>query len=103
MCLYGDIHTRSDRLLYGQQSHRVEYAQHGDADVGEYRRPHVRQPECRQYQHSGLDGEREDKEHDFQQVRGSAFESDPFVVSIKDHIQNKNALGDRVVSLMQAL
>ncbi len=51
----------------------------------------------------GADGDERQRNLDFQQVRGSAFESDPFVVSIKEHIQNKNALGDRVVSLMQTL
>ncbi len=51
----------------------------------------------------GADGDEQQRNLDFQQVRGSAFESDPFVVSIKDHIVAKNALGDRVVSLMRSL
>ena len=51
----------------------------------------------------GADGDERQRNLDFQQVRGSAFESDPFVVSIKDHILAKNALGDRVVSLMRSL
>ena len=51
----------------------------------------------------GADGDEQQRNLDFQQVRGSAFESDPFVVSIKDHILAKNALGDRVVSLMRSL
>ena len=51
----------------------------------------------------GADGDEQQRNLDFQQVRGSAFESDPFVVSIKDHIVAKNALGDRVVALMRSL
>ncbi len=51
----------------------------------------------------GADGDERQRNLDFQQVRGSAFESDPFVVSIKEHIVNKNALGDQVVALMKTL
>ena len=50
----------------------------------------------------GADGDEQQRNLDFQQVRGSAFESDSFVVSIKDHIVAKNALGDRVVALMRS-
>ena len=51
----------------------------------------------------GADGDKVQRDLDFQQVRGSAVESDSFVVSIKDHIVAKNALGDRVVALMRSL
>ncbi|MBP5397924.1 MAG: DUF4954 family protein [Bacteroidales bacterium] len=51
----------------------------------------------------GADGDEKQRDLDFQQVRGSAFDSDPFVVSIKDHIVAKNALGDKTVALMQSL
>lgn len=44
----------------------------------------------------GADGSKEDKEHDFEQVRG-AFESNSFVTAVLDHIRVKEALGDELI------
>ena len=51
----------------------------------------------------GADGDKVQRDLDFQQVRGSAFESDSFVVSIKEHISSKTQLGDRIIKLMKSL
>ena len=45
----------------------------------------------------GADGEREDKEHDFQQVRGD-FESNPFVRETLSHIERKTKLGEEMMA-----
>ena len=45
----------------------------------------------------GADGEREDKEHDFQQVRGD-FESNPFVRETLSHIERKTRLGEEMMA-----
>lgn len=48
----------------------------------------------------GADGSRRDKQCDFENVRGD-FESNPFVLSVLQHIKNKNALGDEILARMQ--
>ncbi len=45
----------------------------------------------------GADGSLSDKAKDFAQVRGE-FESNPFVMSVLDHIKVKGALGDELIS-----
>lgn len=45
----------------------------------------------------GADGSKEDKEHDFEQVRGD-FESNAFVKAVLDHIKTKEALGDELIA-----
>ena len=45
----------------------------------------------------GADGSKEDKEHDFEQVRGD-FESNSFVTAVLDHIKAKEALGDELIA-----
>ena len=51
----------------------------------------------------GADGDEEDRMEDFMQVRGSFFEANPFVTSVKDHIRIKSELGDRVLEILKAL
>lgn len=48
----------------------------------------------------GADGDKSQKESDFEQVRG-AFESDPFVQSVLEHIQAKTELGDRAIKALE--
>jgi hypothetical protein len=50
----------------------------------------------------GLDGRKEIKQADFQQVRGT-FEENSFVLEIENHIVRKTALGDELISRMQKL
>jgi len=45
----------------------------------------------------GADGTKEDKEHDFSEVRGS-FESNSFVTAVVDHIRVKEALGNELIA-----
>ncbi len=45
----------------------------------------------------GADGTKEDKEHDFSEVRGD-FESNSFVTAVLDHIKKKEALGNELIS-----
>ena len=45
----------------------------------------------------GADGSKEDKEHDFEQVRGD-FESNTFVTAVLEHIKVKEALGDELIA-----
>ncbi len=47
----------------------------------------------------GLDGEEEDKNRDFESVRGD-FETHSTVVAIKKHMENKEKLGDSIIGLM---
>lgn len=49
----------------------------------------------------GADGTKEDKELDFEQVRGD-FESNAFVTAVLDHIKAKEALGDELISRLSA-
>ena len=51
----------------------------------------------------GADGDEAQRKEDFMQVRGSFFESDPFVTSVKDHIRIKSELGDKVLEKLGAL
>lgn len=48
----------------------------------------------------GADGDEHQRNMDFEQVRGSFFESDPFVSSVKRHMKEKSELGDRVLSVL---
>ena len=48
----------------------------------------------------GADGSREEKELDFEQVRG-AFESNSFVKAVLEHIRVKRALGDELLSRLR--
>jgi len=45
----------------------------------------------------GADGSKEDKEHDFSEVRGD-FESNSFVTAVLDHIKTKEALGNELIA-----
>ena len=49
----------------------------------------------------GADGDEQQRNVDFEQVRGSVFESDPFVVSVLDHIRVKSELADRALALLK--
>ena len=44
----------------------------------------------------GADGERQDKENDFQHVRGD-FDGNPFVKEVLDHIERKTRLGEEML------
>lgn len=48
----------------------------------------------------GADGDKEQKESDFEQVRGD-FESNTFVRSVLDHIKAKSKLGKKAISALQ--
>lgn len=50
----------------------------------------------------GADGDRHEKKIDFEQVRG-AFENNPFVESVKKHIDAKTALGDELIHRLKPL
>ena len=45
----------------------------------------------------GVDGDREQAEADFEEVRGS-FESNSFVKAVLEHIERKTALGDKILA-----
>jgi len=45
----------------------------------------------------GVDGDREQAEADFEEVRGN-FESNSFVKAVLEHIKTKSELGDRVLA-----
>jgi hypothetical protein len=51
----------------------------------------------------GADGDEAQRKEDFMQVRGSFFEADPFVMSVKEHIRVKSQLGDRVLEILHRL
>ena len=51
----------------------------------------------------GADGDEEQRMQDFIHVRGSHFDSDPFVLSIKQHIEVKSALAGTVLSRIENL
>ena len=51
----------------------------------------------------GADGDEHVRDEDFMQVRGSFFESNPFVMSVKDHIRIKSELGDTVLNRISSL
>jgi len=50
----------------------------------------------------GADGTREERELDFEQVRG-AFESNPFVTAVLQHIEVKTALGNELIERISPL
>ena len=50
----------------------------------------------------GADGTREEKEQDFEQVRG-VFESNPFVTAVLQHIEVKTALGNELIERISPL
>jgi len=50
----------------------------------------------------GMDGDREQAEADFEEVRGS-FESNSFVKAVLEHIETKTALGDKVLGKLAQL
>ena len=49
----------------------------------------------------GADGGEERRIQDFEQVRGSSFESNSFVSSIREHIAAKTELGDKALKLLE--
>ena len=51
----------------------------------------------------GADGDEAQRKEDFMQVRGSFFEADPFVKSVREHIRIKSALGDKVLETLHRL
>lgn len=51
----------------------------------------------------GADGDAAQRNSDFEQVRGSVFEADPFVKSVKEHIRIKSALADTALRTISAL
>ena len=50
----------------------------------------------------GADGSREEQELDFEHVRG-AFESNPFVIAVLQHIEAKTALGNELIERISSL
>ena len=50
----------------------------------------------------GVDGSRKEKQEDFETVRG-AFEQNPFVTAVKEHIVTKQALGDELIERIEKL
>lgn len=51
----------------------------------------------------GADGDAKERNQDFMQVRGSSFESDPFVRTVKEHIEVKSALGEAALERLASL
>lgn len=51
----------------------------------------------------GADGDQNERDMDFMQVRGSAFDSDPFVCSVKEHIESKSALASAALIRLENL
>lgn len=51
----------------------------------------------------GADGNNFEREQDFMNVRGSLFEADPFVTSVKEHIRDKSLLGDAALQKLNSL
>ena len=51
----------------------------------------------------GADGDEDERKEDFMQVRGSFFEADPFVTSVKEHIRVKSALGESAIEILSRL
>ena len=51
----------------------------------------------------GADGDENVRREDFMQVRGSLFDSNPFVMSVKEHIRIKSDLGERVLEILKSL
>ena len=51
----------------------------------------------------GADGDEDERKEDFMQVRGSFFEANPFVRSVREHIRVKSELGDSVLKKLSLL
>ena len=51
----------------------------------------------------GADGDENERKEDFMQVRGSIFEANPFVSSIREHIRVKSELGDAALDRLSDL
>ena len=51
----------------------------------------------------GADGNAVERDQDFMQVRGSSFESDPFVQTVMEHIEVKSALGEAALARLASL
>ena len=51
----------------------------------------------------GADADETLRKEDFMQVRGSFFELNPFVMSVKDHIRAKSELGDKALDRLKGL
>ncbi|HHJ09844.1 MAG TPA: DUF4954 family protein [Bacteroidetes bacterium] len=51
---------------------------------------------------TGIDGDKNTRTLDFEQVRGK-FEENPQVKSIQEHLKKKNALGDRIIGKLMKL
>lgn len=51
----------------------------------------------------GADGGEDRRLQDFMEVRGSSFENEPFVVSVKEHISVKSALGDAAIAKLRSI
>ncbi len=51
----------------------------------------------------GADGNASEQREDFMQVRGATFESDPFVRTVKEHIEVKSALGEAALAKLASL
>ena len=51
----------------------------------------------------GADGSDKERKQDFMQVRGASFESDPFVRTVKEHIEVKSSLGDSALARLASL
>ena len=51
----------------------------------------------------GADGDEVQRKEDFMQVRGSLFESDPFVASVKEHICVKSDLASKVLERLASI
>lgn len=50
----------------------------------------------------GADGDKAEQQQDFEQVRG-AFESNPFVMAVLEHIRIKTDLGNELLDRLQPL
>ncbi len=51
----------------------------------------------------GADGNASERAEDFAQVRGASFESDPFVTTVREHIETKSALGEAALARLASL
>ena len=51
----------------------------------------------------GADGDEDERKEDFMRVRGSFFEANPFVRSVREHIRVKSELGDSVLKKLSSL
>lgn len=51
----------------------------------------------------GADGDAEEKNLDFEKVRGSSFDTNPFVQEVQNHIKIKSALGDELIERVSKL